>query len=138
MTSEKARHAKAIREIQDGTKEKKDEEARKEAAAKGFVEGTTVYLNVRDDGDSSFSTLEFGVAYRILAISDVDGEVWADVENKDQLCDCCDGFVMHPISALTLAAPVCEWRLVDVPPPKRQCSAVRSSMAQGDDDAAKS
>ena len=62
MTYEKARHAKDIREVQDGTKQKKDEEAQKEVAAKGFVEGTTVYLKVRDDGDSIVSTLQFGVA----------------------------------------------------------------------------
>ena len=104
MVDEDARHAKAKRQIQDGTKEKRDEQARKEAAGKGFVEGTTVYL--KDGGYSSCSTREFTVEYCILAISDNQGEVWADVQKKRQIDPDMDyGFVMRPLSALTLAAP---------------------------------
>ena len=83
MADEDARHAKSMRETQDGTKEKRDEQARKEAAGKGFVEGTTVYL--KDGGYSSCSTREFTVEYCILAISDNQGEVWADVQTNASL-----------------------------------------------------
>ena len=87
-----------------------------------------------------------GLTWILCHIEEYPLSHWADVNRKDQICNCCDGFVMHPISALTLAAPVCEWRLVEVPLPKMQCAAVpihdddtaRSSMAQGDHDAAKS
>ena len=102
MVDDDARHAKAMREIQDGTKEKRDKQARNEAAGKSFVEETTVYL--KDGGYSSCSTREFTVEYCILAISDNQGEVLADVQTKRQIDPDMDyGFVMRPLSALTLA-----------------------------------